>query len=96
MKCDATDFVLQSQMIKNHLTDETIISPTVVSSYAQTFIYFSQGRTMDAVGLFLKSDSSETSPENDDVYFPDTISTLVPISHPQTLADFAEEELLKS
>lgn len=51
---------------------------------------------MDAVGLFLKSDSSETSPENDDVYFPDTISTLVPISHPQTLANFAEEKLLKS
>lgn len=51
---------------------------------------------MDAVGLFLKSDISETSPENDDVYFPDTISTSVPISHPQTLADSAEEKRLKS
>lgn len=53
----------------------------------------SQQRTMDC---FSNATAQKLQQRMMTVYFPETISTSVPISHPPTLADVTEEKLLKS
>lgn len=57
------------------------------------FFISSQQRTMDC---FSNATAQKLQQRMMTVYFPETISTSVPISHPPTLADVTEEKLLKS